>query len=66
MEFKDVINKLVEELPKVEYNYGDFSDIGNEIGFKLGSILSDMTKEEINDFIIGFKHGVSLTNGTHL
>jgi len=24
-----------------------------------------MTEEEINDFITGFKHGVSLTNGTH-
>ena len=43
----------------------DISDIGNEVGFGIGSILENMTEEEINDFISGFKHGVSLTNGTH-
>jgi hypothetical protein len=52
-------------LPDVEYVNGDISDIGNEIGFKLGNILSNLTEEEIKVFIIGFKHGVSLTNGTH-
>ncbi len=65
MEFKDVIKKLAKKLPKVKYNHGDISDIGNEVGFQLGSILKDMTEEEIKDFIFGFKHGVSLTNGTH-
>lgn len=43
---------------------GDFSDLGNEIGIVVGSLLK-MGDDEINDFITGFKHGVSLTNGTH-
>lgn len=63
--FKETIILLSEKLPSVEYDNGDLSDIGNEIGFQLGSILPDMNEEEIKLFIIGFKHGVSLTNGTH-
>jgi hypothetical protein len=65
IDFKDVLIKLSGVLPDVEYVNGDISDIGNEIGFKLGNILSNLTEEEIKVFIIGFKHGVSLTNGTH-
>lgn len=65
IDFKDVLIKLSEVLPDVGYINGDLSDIGNEIGFKLGNILSNLTEEEIKVFIIGFKHGVSLTNGTH-
>lgn len=65
IEFKETLTKLSTELPKVKYDNGDISDIGNEIGFQLGSILKDMTDEEIRDFISGFRHGVSLTNGTH-
>jgi hypothetical protein len=50
----------------LEMNYiGDISDLGNEIGEIVGKIYSDMNQEEINSFISGFKHGVSLTNGTH-
>ena len=65
MEFIDILNKMAKELPNVKYKNGDLSDIGNEVGFQLGSILADMTEEEIQDFIVGFRHGVSLTNGTH-
>ena len=63
--FKETLTKLSKELPKVKYNNGDISDIGNEVGFQLGSLLKDMTENEIKDFISGFRHGVSLTNGTH-
>jgi hypothetical protein len=65
IDFKEVLNKLSVTLPDVDYINGDLSDIGNEIGFKLGNILFNLTEEEIKVFIIGFKHGVSLTNGTH-
>ncbi len=44
---------------------GDLSDFGNEVGFWLGKHYENMTEDEIQLFIIGFKHGVSLTNGTH-
>jgi hypothetical protein len=35
------------------------------IGIAVGIVIEHMTQEEINDFISGFRHGVSLTNGTH-
>lgn len=63
--FKETLTLLSQNLPSVLYDNGDLSDIGNEIGFQLGSILPNMTDEEIGDFMMGFKHGVSLTNGTH-
>ena len=43
----------------------DMSDVGNEVGYVVGHVFSNMTEEEIKDFIIGLKHGISLTNGTH-
>jgi hypothetical protein len=57
----DICIKLLE----VQYSNADVVDIGNEIGFAVGTSIQNMTQEEITDFITGFKHGVSLTNGTH-
>lgn len=65
LDMKDILTQLSERLPSVEYQYGDLSDIGNEVGYQLGQLLEDMTKDEIELFIVGFKHGISLTNGTH-
>ena len=65
MEFKEILNILASRLEQVTYQNGDLSDIGNEIGIQLGSILPGMTEEEVQDFIHGFKHGISLTNNTH-
>jgi len=39
------------------------SDFGNEIGIVVGQFFK--SKENIEDFITGLKHGISLTNGTH-
>lgn len=44
---------------------GDVSDLGNEIGYVVGNVLKDMTETEMNDFVHGIRHGISLTNGTH-
>jgi len=44
---------------------GDLSDCGNEIGYTVGHKYKDMTEGEIEDFITGIRHGISLTNGTH-
>ena len=44
---------------------GDLSDCGNEIGNMVGSKYKNMTEGEIEDFITGIRHGISLTNGTH-
>jgi hypothetical protein len=64
LNFAKVLNKISEYLNTVTYQ-GDLSDIGNEIGYILGDIIPNMNQEEIDTFITGFKHGVSLTNGTH-
>ena len=51
------------QMENINYANGDISDIGNEIGIAIGQYLS--TEEELNDFIHGLKHGISLKNGTH-
>ena len=63
--FRKTILSISTKLPALPYDNGDISDIGNEIGISVGSCVEGMTEEEINDFISGFRHGVSLTNGTH-
>lgn len=65
IDMKSTLTELGKRLPSVQFPKGDMSDIGNEVGFQLGSVLKNMTEDEIDDFISGFKHGVSLTNGTH-
>lgn len=64
-DFQEVLKYMTLKLNNVSYNNGDISDIGNEVGLAIGSILENMTDEEIDDFVSGFRHGVSLTNGTH-
>lgn len=59
-----IANTLKETVSRIKYK-GDISDLGNEIGVCVGNTYENMTEEEINDFISGFIHGVSLTNGTH-
>ena len=59
-----IANTLKEAVNRMEYT-GDMSDLGNEIGVTVGHAYENMTEENINDFISGFRHGVSLTNGTH-
>jgi len=65
IDFNKTIKELGEKLSDVNYYNGDVSDIGNEIGYILGNILKNMKETDIKDFIVGFRHGVSLTNGTH-
>lgn len=43
-------------------NNCDIGDVANEIGYFVGKHISD---EEIQYFINGFKHGVSLAKGNH-
>ena len=65
MDFKETIEHISKQLKKVPYDNGDISDIGNEVGFAIGSKIINMTEEQIEDFITGFRHGISLTNKTH-
>ena len=60
--FKEILKEISESLDKVQYEHGDFSDVGNEIGIVIGKTITD---EQFDDFIMGLKHGISLSNGTH-
>jgi len=61
--FKHILNRIKTQLEDVDYDNGDVSDIGNEIGIVLGEFIT--TESELKDFIHGIRHGMSLTNGTH-
>jgi len=61
--FAHILNRIKTQLEKVNYDNGDMSDIGNEIGIVLGDFIQ--SDEEYKDFIHGLRHGMSLTNGTH-
>lgn len=55
---------LVDRSEKTEYT-GDLTDLGNEIGYVIGSQYKNMKETHIFDFITVLQHGFSLTNGTH-
>lgn len=63
-DLKIVANNLKAAAKVLKYT-GDLSDFGNEIGFWVGKHYENLTENEIKLFITGFRHGVSLTNGTH-
>ena len=66
MEIKEKLEKISKLIFYTNTpSQGDLSDIGNEIGYAVGMTIENMTQEQIDAFITGFKHGVSLTNGTH-
>ena len=61
-DFKKILKEISENLNNVTYEYGDYSDIGNEIGYVLGKTI---TKDGLEDFLAGLRHGISLSDGTH-
>jgi hypothetical protein len=65
LDFQHLLKSVSFKLEDIEYENGDLSDLGNEIGLIIGKCLENMTQNEISQFISGFRHGVSLTNGTH-
>jgi len=65
-DFEKIKNGLAHHLTnEIDYTDGDLSDIGNEIGYFIGKYLSKDFGMSMEDFIHGFKHGVSVINGTH-
>lgn len=66
-DFFGLIKKIKSQIDDVCYE-GDLSDIGNEIGIAIGQYLQEhknVIEGTTEDFISGFKHGISLTDGTH-
>ena len=60
--FNIVKSEIINQLTKIIYR-GDLSDIGNEIGIIIAKFFDE--ENNIEDFIRGVKHGVSLTDNTH-
>jgi len=62
--FKSLIKELEEKKEKIKY-IGDISDLGNELGFSISKQYPNMTDTEVNELIMGIRHGISLnkTNG---
>jgi hypothetical protein len=65
IKFREVFEEMCRTFNEIEYMNGDISDVGNEIGYALGKVLENMREDEIKTFIVGLRHGISLTNGTH-
>jgi len=63
---KELSEKINDKLTHISYE-GDLSDIGNEIGIIIAKYVynSDIDLEELDYFIDGIKHGISLIDGTH-
>ena len=62
----EILTRINSILSHTNITYqGDLSDVGNEIGYAVSQVFENMTQEQIDAFITGFKHGVSLTNDTH-
>jgi hypothetical protein len=59
-----ITDSLKERALEIKY-IGDISDLGNEVGITVGEFYKNMNENEIELFIQGFRHGVSLTNGNH-
>lgn len=67
--FEQIKISIINRLSGLEYNTGDFSDIGNEIGIALGEYTMEGTADDdgscIDILIDGIKHGVSIIDGSH-
>lgn len=59
------LSEIISEISEEVTYFGDLSDFGNEIGVAIGEMFPDMTEQEVSEVILGIKHGISLTNGTH-
>jgi hypothetical protein len=62
-DFTHILNQLCEHLESINYQNGDISDVGNEIGIALGNYIQ--TEVDLKDLIQGLRHGISLSNGDH-
>ncbi len=61
--FKSILKELEERRENLKY-IGDISDLGNEFGLVIGKQYPKMTEIEINELMMGLRHGISLTMET--
>lgn len=56
-----ISNSLKEQTNRMTYT-GSLLDLGHEIGNSVGSRYVNMTGYEIEDLILGIRHGIMKTN----
>lgn len=61
------IQKIINDLKEIKVHpQGDLSDLGNEIGKILGTYIDNQEiGYELDDFLSGIEHGVSIIDETH-
>lgn len=65
-DFKEILKEVSDKLIEVHYDNGDLGDVGNEIGIVIAKWIDNKKMGyELDDFISGLKHGISLIDGTH-
>lgn len=62
--FDQACLEISQKLTTLKY-VGDISDIGNEIGIIIAKYSSTDFGWDLQGFIDGLNHGISLTDGTH-
>lgn len=66
MNAKEIIIELIKKLEQSDLPPGcDIGDVGNEIGIAVGKFINNKMGYELDSFISGIKHGISLVDGTH-
>ena len=67
MNAKEIIIELIKKLEQSDLPPGcDIGDVGNEIGIAVGKFINNNKMGyELDSFISGIKHGISLVDGTH-
>ena len=61
-DIKRICLQISERLSNLPYDSGDLSDIGNEIGKIIGKNFGDEIGFDMESFISGLRHGVSLSS----
>lgn len=61
----DDIKFQLNNQEKILIEKSDLSDFGNIIGFAIGEHIDSDLGYELESFISGLKHGISLRDGTH-
>ncbi len=64
-EISNAIRALMNSQEDILEDKSDLSDFGNIIGLAIGEHIDDEMGYELEDFISGLRHGISLKDGTH-
>jgi hypothetical protein len=61
--YKSLVKGLDKKKENMKY-IGDISDLGNEIGIIIGELYPNMNETEINELIMGLKHGILVASSS--